>query len=131
MYGFRAKKTPLSYLIFILWYNTFKDALSDEDRGKIQVKESSQTFKFGEGKTFNSIGTITVPAYIGVKAVNITSELIDANIPMLLSKECMKKANTVLNFQRDEIIMLNQTLKLHATSSGHYTIPVINEQKSH
>ena len=36
----------------------------------------------------------------------------------------MKKADTQINFKEDEVTMLGQKLKLHFTTSGHYSVPL-------
>lgn len=51
--------------------------------------------------------------------------MIDAEIPILFSKEAMKKAGTVLNLETDEATMFGENVKLECASSGHYFIPLI------
>ena len=67
---------------------------------------------------------VTIPTVIGSKRVLLETDVIDQNIPLLLSKPSMKKANTVLNFNHDTVTMFGHNQKLLFTTSGHYCIPV-------
>ena len=46
------------------------------------------------------------------------------HIPLLLSKESIKKANTEINFETDTVVMLGEQQDLLATTSGHYAIAI-------
>ena len=59
---------------------------------------------------------------MGIKAL-LETDVIDKNIPLLLSKPSMKKANTILNFNNDTVTMFDHNQKLLFTTSGHYCIP--------
>ena len=52
--------------------------------------------------------------------------IVNNEIPLLLSKESMKKAEVVLNFAKDTARVLDETVDLVCTSSGHYCIPLMN-----
>ena len=106
------------------WLALYKETLDDDDRNKIDMVPSQQVFKFGEGNSLASEGTVKLPALIGSQHVTIETEIIDANIPMLLSKDAMKRAGTILNFITDQVEMLGEIHDLVSTTSGHYAIPL-------
>ena len=56
--------------------------------------------------------------------MQICTELVKAEIPLLLSKASMKKSNTVLNFENDHASVFGKNLILSCTDSGHYYIPL-------
>ena len=66
------------------------------------------------------------PAMIDGKKIRITSDVIDGEIPLLLSKHSMKQADTQIDFSNDKAKMLEKKLKLQFTVSGHYAIPIGN-----
>ena len=68
---------------------------------------------------------------VGGKKVQIDLDVVDADVPLLLSKEAMKKAGTVLDFENDSAIMFGTTVSLVATESGHYAIPLSITTDSH
>ena len=70
-------------------------------------------FKFGNGKVYHSTERITIPVVIAGQNVLFTPTIIENDIPVLLSKDTMKKANT-----------LNKEGPVKFTTSGHYCIPI-------
>ena len=56
-------------------------------------------------------------------SVTVYTEIIDNKIPLLLSKDAMKRADTVLYFSTDSVSMFGMKFQLDFTSSGgHYMI---------
>ena len=109
------------------WLDLFKETLSENEVNNLAVQPSHQLFKFGEGNSIQSEGKVKLPAIIGSRNVTIETEIIQANIPMLLSKEAMKKAETIINFNTDEIEMMGESHQLVSTKSGHYAIPLTSK----
>ena len=56
--------------------------------------------------------------------VKIISDVVDADIPLLLSKTAMKRARMTLNFNNDTAEMFGKRIKLLCTMSGHYHVPI-------
>ena len=83
-----------------------------------------RTFKFGDGNKLNSVYKVTLPCVIADIEVSIKSDVVNSVIPLLLSKDAMKRAGTCLNFENDTVTMLKKKIPLSCTSSGHYYIPI-------
>ena len=96
-----------------------------QSMNSISLKQSNRVFKFGSGQTYCSKGCVLIPACIGEKWVNIQTDVIDLNLPLLLSKKAMKNANTKLDFNADYVEMLGEKIPLQYTTSGHYMIPLL------
>ena len=47
----------------------------------------------------------------------------NSEIPLLLSKDAMKRAGNCLNFEDDTVTMFKK-IPLSCTSSGHYYVPI-------
>ncbi|CAC5413707.1 unnamed protein product [Mytilus coruscus] len=103
--------------------NWFKQLL--ERTGDISTMTNSRAFKFGDGKVVNSFMRATIPAQIGSTNCKIETEIVKADIPLLLSKASLKKAGTVLDFKNDRAIMFNKPVELEFTSSGHYCVNIV------
>ena len=54
----------------------------------------------------------------------IKSDVIDSDLPFLLSKSAMKKANVKVDFSNDVVNMLNQKINIVFTASGHHAVPI-------
>ena len=72
---------------------------------------------------------VVIPAVIGGKKCKISTDVVDLELPLLLSKASLKKANAVINLNDDEAVMFGQTVKLEQTSSGHYCVNLKRNSK--
>ena len=66
--------------------------LNEGDRKKIGQRVGERTFKFGGGTRLKSTAEYSLPAVIAGKEVTINTDVVDSDIPLLLSRSAMKKA---------------------------------------
>ena len=110
------------------WLNSYMEALSHEDLMKVEEERSDKTFRFGDGNVQTSVKRVKIPVNIvGVKTF-VKTDVVDCAIPLLLSKESMKKAKVKLNLENDTAVILGKTIKLTCTASGHYRVPLLESQ---
>eukprot|EP00112_Aurelia_sp_Birch-Aquarium-sp1_P025873 Seg886.5 transcript_id=Seg886.5/GoldUCD/mRNA.D3Y31 product="hypothetical protein" protein_id=Seg886.5/GoldUCD/D3Y31 len=109
------------------WLNSFKESMQEEIM--IEEKSSHATFKFGNGDAVISSKKFVLPVTIGSKNVKLETDVVDTEIPLLMSKAAMKKANTILDFDQDRVIMFGEEQTLLKTSSGHYAIPITKSRQ--
>ena len=81
-------------------------------------------FTFGSGNELASVKRVVLPSTVSSFRVDINVDIVDADIPLLLSKSAMKKAKVNLNFDSDTIDILGKRIKLMTTSTGHYYVPI-------
>ena len=91
-------------------------------RKKIVKNKGVRTFKFGDGNKLNSLYKVILPCVIADIEVSIITDVVNSDIPLLLSKDALKRAGTCLNFEDDTVTMLKKKIPLSCTSSGHYYI---------
>ena len=96
------------------------DMLDDGDKAKVVTEASQKSFTFGNGVSIASLKRVNLPCYIGNSRCNITTDVIDCNIPLLMSKNSMKKANMIINLGKDSVSVSGKNIELACTSSGHY-----------
>lgn len=56
--------------------------------------------------------------------MTIITDVVDSDIPLLLSRTAMKTAGVKLNLEDDTAEILGKTMNLNVTSSGHNCIPI-------
>ena len=97
------------------WYKCFLETLTDAQKKKIVKRKGVKTFKFGDGNKLNSLYKVILPCVIADIEVSIITDVVNSDIPLLLSKDAMKKAGTCLNFEDDTVMMLKKenSIKLH------------------
>ena len=71
-----------------------------------------------------STKTASIPAYIGPQKVHINTVVVNQDIPLLLSRLSMKKANMQINFEDDTAHALGHMITFSVTRSGHYIFPL-------
>ncbi len=109
------------------WLKCFKESM--QEGILIEEKPSHATFKFGNGDAVISSKKVVLPVTIGSKNVKLETDVVDTEIPLLMSKAAMKKANTVLDFDQDRVIMCGEEQTLMKRSSGHYAIPITKSRQ--
>ena len=86
--------------------------------------ESGKIFKFGGGECLQSAGEFKIPAKLAGKDIYISTDVVESDIPLLLSKDAMKKAGMKLNLEKDTAEIYGKEIALNETSSGHYCVPI-------
>ena len=99
------------------WLHQYEMNIKD---GEMQSSLSNRPFRFGDGQIVKSFKQVIPTSKIGSKKCSIKAEVVKANIPLLLSKHSLKRADTVLDLKNDTAEMFGKPGKLHFTSSGHH-----------
>ena len=107
-----------------VWLKQYLSSLPEKEKNDVKYYSSKSVYRFGVGDQVQASQGVSIPAYIGITKVQIKTDVILKDLPLLLSRSFMKRANMVLDFQKDIVSTMNQTIKLNTTSSGHYTIPL-------
>ena len=106
------------------WLDCFLETLPEDSKKEIPYKEGTKCFKFGDVLKVKLLKKLTLPCVIAKMNIKIISDVVDANIPLLLSKTAMKRARITLNFNNDTVEMFGKRIKLLCTTSGHYHVPI-------
>ena len=83
-------------------------------------KEQSALNGLKDGLKVKSLKKVTLPCVIAKMNVKIISDVVDADIPLLLSKTAMKRARMTLNFNNDTAEMFGKRIKLLCTTMSPY-----------
>ena len=67
---------------------------------------------------------VTFPTVIADQKVMLTTDVISNDLPLLLNKEAMEKANTQIDFASDKTNILGCDVQVIFSTSGHYCIPI-------
>ena len=100
------------------WIDCYIDSLSCNDKKDVEYLKSSKSYRFGSGDRIIAKQRLAIPVYIGDKKVKIVTDVIDANIPLLLSKSSLQRAEAKIDFENNQVVILNQVLPLTETSGG-------------
>jgi len=106
------------------WLEDFKSKLTDYDRSRIVEKESDASFTFGDGASVPSLMNVILPCYILGNRAEIETDVVECDVPLLLSKKAMKKGKMCIDFEKDTALIGGKSIKLSLSSCGHYLMPL-------
>ena len=106
------------------WYDCYLDTLPRDVRENITCSESPAKFRFGNGDVLSSKFSVLLPSRLAGKDIRIKTDVIESDIPLLLSKDSMKSADTVKDFKKYNVKIFGKDMKLSCSLSGHYFIPL-------
>ena len=70
-----------------LWLDLYTETITDEEKRMITEEKSSTRFRFGVGgPVYISERKVKFPAVLGKKKVTIETDIINCELPILLSK---------------------------------------------
>ena len=103
------------------WMKCYLDSLPSDKVSQIRRFEGRKVFKFGGGEIKKSVEIVEIPCLIAGKTVTIRTDVVDSDIPLLLSKDAVKKAKVKLDLENDKAIIFGNIVDLDYTTSGHYS----------
>ena len=106
------------------WYKCFLETIPEKQRKNIKVQDGVRTYKFGDGNSLKSIHSVILLCIIAGMKISISTDIVDSDILLLLSKNAMKRAKTHINFENNTVTMLGRKVPMQCTSSSHYQIPI-------
>ena len=109
------------------WLEDFLNSRSVDDTRVVERRDSTKTFRFGNDGILKSEGEYVIPANLVGKPVNIVTDVVDSNIPLLLSLNSLKAAKVVIDTVTDSAIILGRKVSLDRTSSGHYCVSIVED----
>ena len=109
----------------IKWIRSFASCLPDNQRKQLNIEKSSRVYKFGGGEKRHSKGVVLLPCKLDNSLnVLVRTEIIEADLPLLIGNTTLKKGLAVLNFGRNTLELGGKKLNLMQTQSGHYSMNV-------
>ena len=112
-----------------IWLDGYLKSLDKEDKTKVYHNDGVKVFKFGGGTKLRSEGEYSIPAVITGKHVTIKTDVVNSDIPPLLSRKTMENACVKMDLEHDRAEIFGQDVALNLTTSGHYCIPIDKTEK--
>ena len=106
------------------WLKFFISQLTENQRQKMMVTQSQRVYKFGGGEIRPSKCLVRLPCNVAGKNILLSTEVVDAEIPLLLGNSSLEKAKAVLHIAPCKVELLGAVIPMEKTESGHYSIQV-------
>ena len=114
-----------------IWLDNFLSSLSKEKEKLVEETNSKMTFRFGDGNAIESVSHFILPVELCGKHLPLETFVVPIDLPLLLSKESMKKFGVVLDIARDKIIIDGNEQNLGVTQYGHYVADLFKADTVH
>ena len=109
-----------------VWLDFYLDSLDKEKREEVRGPlPSNKVFKFGNNGRLPSQGSYKIPVTLAKKEVTLEMDVVESDLPLLLSKAAMKKAQMNIDLSDDTVTAFGNKEKLITTSGGHYCMKLI------
>ena len=109
----------------VVWLDEYLQTLSEQDRLQVSEGSNDATFPFKDGTEVTSSKLVKFPVVIGSQKFFIEANVGKNELPLLLSRQSMKRAEMIIDFSNDMVnVGGKDIIKLTCTSSGHYCLPL-------
>ena len=106
------------------WFDCYVDSIDDQTRKDMKEFPSETMFRFGVGK-LKAMKMVHLPVALCGEKILLEVHIVDTDIPLLLSLKTMKRMGLHINFQNDKVEINGKAFDLEITTTGHYTLPLI------
>ena len=94
------------------WKDAFYEDMSNTDRKEVKTLPGGTGFKFGGESIVKSLGKYEFPCYIAGEKTTITADVVDRDIPLLISKAEIKKRGFKINLEDDSLEIKGRRIDL-------------------
>lgn len=106
------------------WLRVYLESLDEDEKKKVRTNPSNVNFRFGDNEATTSNEQYLIPAVVCGKEITIATEVVEDNIPLLISKQTMANAKMIINFGENTVSAFGQTQNMKQSNTGHCSIPL-------
>ena len=106
------------------WLTVFEESLTSAEHQEVKVTPCEKNLRFGDGDAVTAKIQKTLPVTICGQKVTLSVFVVNNDIPLLLSRESMKKMKMKIDNETDKVYALGGEENLVITKSGHMMIPI-------
>ena len=107
------------------WLNSYLETLSRSDQLLIEYHPDNTKFRFGDGPLFTSKKLAIIPVQLGSQKFKLISSVVECDVPLLLSRVSLKRADATIDFKSDELWIAGDKIEVKESKSGHLCVPLI------
>ena len=106
------------------WLKCYEDSLTPEEMSEIKEIETCKKFRFGDGRLIKAEKHLQIPVRVCNEEFMLNTHVVDCDIPLLLSRDAMKKMNCKIDAGNDQIIIGDVCQNLFISESGHMLVSI-------
>ena len=101
-----------------IWFESYISSLSKNDKCLIRLQKSENKYKCEDGTIHRSKRCATIPIYIGISRFKLSVDIIDYNIPLILGRATLQRANAEIKNGSKTMLFCGSIIPLIMSSSG-------------
>ena len=98
-----------------------------EDRSQIRKMTSSKIICFEDNAKYPSLYSLVVPVYINNQRISLGIEVVDTEVPLLLSKSTLSKMKANIDLATNKYKLFGKEVKTYESTSGHTMISLLKQ----
>ena len=106
------------------WLEDYIDNLSDSYRRMVKPGRTNTEFKIGNEEVTPAYRAFIIPVMIYGKLTTLRVEVLNANLPLIISGQTMKKMGVIIDYPHDELTIFGLTKSMIRSPAGHPIIRV-------
>lgn len=106
------------------WLGVYEESLTEKEKSEIEEYPSDKMFRFGNGNIVKAEVKKMIPVSLCDRDYLLETHVVNCDIPLLLSRESMKKVKCKLDMEKDEIVIDGCAQELFISQSGHPLVAI-------
>ena len=108
------------------WLDSYVETLSRSDRMLIEYHKDNTKFRFGDGPVSISNQMVVIPITLGSRKFKLHSCVVDNDVPLLISRTSLKRAEADIRFGKDELWISGEHIPIVEFQSGHMGVSLMS-----
>ena len=102
------------------------DTLVRSDQLLLETHADNTKFRFGDGPVFVSHKKVVIPVQFGPHKFRLVTSVVDADVPLLLSRKSLKRAGASIDFKLDRLTVQGDVIDIVESRTGHLCVPLLS-----
>ena len=108
------------------WLNLYMDTLCRSDQLLIEKYADDTSFRFGDKQVYISKEMMVIPIQLGPHKLRLMTSVVETDVPLLISRESLKRASAEIDFKQDQIRILGDVVDVVISKTGHLCVPLVS-----
>ena len=106
------------------WLESYLETLHRSEMLLVESHPDLVNFRLGDSEVIKSNELAVIPVQFGSQQIKLMTNVVECDIPLLLSRETLKRAGTEIDFKSDTVVLLGEKIDIVVSKSGHLCVPL-------
>ena len=106
------------------WLESYLETLHRSEMLLVESHPDLVNFRFGDSEVIKSNELAVISVQFGSQQIKLMTNVVECDIPLLLSRETLKRAGAEIDFKSDTVVLLGEKIDVVVSKSGHLCVPL-------